>query len=187
MPRLFIAISLPDARKAELVSLSRPLRSFGWTPSDRLHLTLRFLGEVPESETARLERELEGVRVLSFLLHTEGLGVFPAHPPFQVLWAGLGRAHPRLFQLRQQIDDRLLRTGVATDLRRFHPHVTLARLGRAASEGAVRQFLKDEASFEGAPFEVEGFGLFESTLLPKGALHSLRRSYPLARSGQTPT
>lgn len=186
MPRLFIGIALPEARRNELAALSRPLRGFAWTPREQLHLTLRFVGEVEEPAAQALERSLGEVRVASFLLPLQGLGVFPPRPPFQVLWLGLGQAHPRLFQLRQQLDDRLLRLGIETELRRFHPHVTLARLRKESSEGAVRKFLKDEGCFEGAPFKAEYFGLFESRLRPEGALHRLRRAYPLDANAQTP-
>ena len=177
--RLFIAIDLPAAHRAVLVALGAPTRGLAWTPPGQLHLTLRFLGDIDEGRLADLTTALARVRVEPFVLPLEGLGAFPPRGLAQVLWAGVGHGHPRLFQLRQQIDDSLLALGLPVDLRLFHPHVTLARVKREASPAAVAQFLKQHREFAAAPFRAEAFNLYASELLPTGAVHTLRQSFPL--------
>ena len=108
--RLFIAIPLPDSVRKQLTSLYEPIRGIVWTRPEQLHLTLRFLGEVDESLVAPLEDSLTTVRVEPFLLPVEGTGSFPLRGPARVVWVGIGAGHPRLYQLRQQLDDALLST-----------------------------------------------------------------------------
>ena len=180
--RLFIAIDLPAAHRTALVALGVPTRGLAWAPPEQLHLTLRFLGDVDETHVADLTAALARVRVEPFVLPVEGLGTFPPRGPAQVLWAGVGHGHPRLFQLRQQIDDALLALGLPVDLRLFHPHVTLARVKRDASPAAVAQFLKQHRDFAAAPLRAEAFNLYASELHPAGAVHTLRQSFPLVVS-----
>jgi len=178
--RLFIAIDLPAVHRAALAALGAPTRGLAWTPLEQLHLTLRFLGDIDEARIADLTTALARVRVEPFILPLEGLGAFPPRGPAQVLWAGVGHGHPRLFQLRQQIDDALLALGLSVDLRIFHPHVTLARVKREASPATVVQFLKQHREFAAAPFRAEAFNLYASELRPAGAVHTLRQGFPLA-------
>jgi 2'-5' RNA ligase len=178
--RLFIAIDLPAAHRAALAALGAPTRGLAWTSPEQLHLTLRFLGDIEETRIADLTTALARVRVEPFVLPLEGLGTFPPRGSAQVLWVGVGHGHPRLFQLRQQIDDSLLALGLPVDLRVFHPHVTLARVKRDASPATVAQVLKRHREFAAAPFRAEAFNLYASELLPAGAVHMLRQSFPLA-------
>ncbi len=178
--RLFVAIPLPDALRGELAALYERLPGVAWTRPEQLHLTLRFLGDVETALGASAERALERVRVEPFILPVGGTGAFPPRGVPRVLWAGVGAGHPRLHQLRQQIDDALLAAGLALDVRIFHPHATLARVRAEAAPGAVSQFLRRHRAFEAAPFRVEQFRLYASELRPAGAIHTVKREYPLA-------
>jgi 2'-5' RNA ligase len=179
--RLFLALSVPDGVRRVLATLTEPAAAgLAWTHPAQLHLTLRFLGDVPEETIPRLIDELATVRIAPFLLPIEGVGAFPPRPPARVLWAGVAHADPRLFQLRQQVDDALLRTALPVDLRNFHPHVTLARVGERAAPAAAR-WLRTHAEFAAPPFRAEHFDLFASRLEPAGAVHVLKHRFPLAR------
>ena len=178
--RLFVALTLPDPVRAALVALTQPLRGVAWTPPAQLHLTLRFLGNVPADQIAPLAARLATVCVEPFILPVEGLGVFPPKRPPRVMWVGVGSGHPRLHQLRQQLDDTLLATGLEVDLRTFHPHVTLARCADGAA-AAVSHWLHAHREFVAPPFRVESFELYASELRPDGAVHTLKRSFPLAK------
>lgn len=177
--RLFIAIDPPDVVREQLRALHEPVRGFAWTRPEQLHLTLRFLGDVEIALRDSLEAALARVAVETFILPVGGLGVFPPHGAARVLWAGIGRGHTRLHQLRQQIDDAVLGCGVALDVRHFSPHVTLARVKDEAPPGAVTQFLKRHADYEAALFRVTDFALYASELRPSGAVHTPWRIFPL--------
>lgn len=182
--RLFVAIDPPEPVRHALHALVRPLRGVHWTPPHQYHLTLRFIGDVEVAQLEGIEHALVAVRVESFLLPLEGVGSFPPKRPPTVLWAGVGRGHPRLFQLRQRVDDALLASGLTElEVRTFHPHVTLARCGREVSANAVAQFLHDHRDYEGPLFRAEAFSLYQSELRPGGAVHTELLRVPLAISG----
>lgn len=179
--RLFVAIDAPEPVRAALAALGRPLRGIAWTPPHHYHLTLRFLGEVDAEKRDAIERALVAVRVESFILPVETIGSFPPNRPPRVLWAGVGRGHPRLFQLRQRVDDALLGSGLADlDVRTFHPHFTLARCGPGYVSAEVNRWLRDHGEFTGPPFRAEAFTLYQSELAAGGAVHTALLRVPLA-------
>lgn len=176
--RLFIALTPPDAVRDELAKLAQPLPGVNWTRPSQLHVTLRFLGDVPLDQIERMIARLESIRVEPFILPVEGLGTFPPNRPPRVLWIGVGSGHPRLFQLRQRVDDALLASGIQLDLKTFHPHVTLARPTEIAAP-AIAHWLHTHRDFAAPPFRVESFDLYSSELRPSGAVHTLKHSFPL--------
>ena len=88
--RLFIALSPPPAVRAAVSALRTPSRNVRWTPTEQLHVTLRFLGETPGDLTELLLERLNSVRVEPFVIPVEGVGVFPQKGPPRVLWVGIG-------------------------------------------------------------------------------------------------
>lgn len=166
MPRLFVALPLPETVRAELAARAEPLAGAAWAPADNLHLTLRFIGEVSEARGEELAEALATVHVEPFILSPTGMGAFPTRGPARVVWAGFGTAHPRLFQLRKRVDDALLRVESGLDVSTFHPHVTLARLGREYDPRELARYLARQSESEGAPFRVNEFHLMASELQP---------------------
>jgi RNA 2',3'-cyclic 3'-phosphodiesterase len=179
MSRLFVALTPPEAVRAELAALAEPLVGVDWTPPANLHLTLRFIGETGPERQAGIEDALAGVRVEPFVLPVEGTGVFPARGRAKVVWVGTGHAHTRLFQLRQRVDDALLSVALDLDVRHFHPHLTLGRIRENADEKALARYLKRHDSFEAPPFRVDEFQLYASELGPGGAAYRVLRRFPL--------
>jgi 2'-5' RNA ligase len=177
--RLFLALDAPDPVCRALAVLAGPVPGMAWTPPERLHLTLRFLGDTPVASLAPLCERLRAIRVAPFLLPVAGLGVFPPRGQPRVLWCGVGRGHPHLHQLRQRVDDVILALGLEADLRHFVPHFTLARVG-PAKPAAIAQWLHRWRDFEAPPFRVERFCLFASELRPAGAVHARLEEFPLS-------
>src|SRR4051812_17178428 len=169
--RLFIALTLPDAVRQTLAVITTPLPGVHWTATDQLHVTLRFLGEVPVETIAPMIQRLASVQVAPFILPIEGVGAFPPVRPARIVWVGVGSGHPRLFQLRQRLDDALLASGLQLDVRTFHPHVTLGRCTEDASAAAAH-WLHTHREFAAPPFRVEAFDLYASELRPGGAVHT---------------
>lgn len=177
--RLFIALAVPSAVRDALVALAEPLPGLAWTRPDQLHVTLRFLGDVPVEKIEPIVARLAQVRVAPFILPIEGTGSFPPNGPARVLWIGTGSGHPRLFQLRQRLDDALLAAGLPLDVRVFLPHITLARATEKAA-GAAARWLKTHREAFAPPFMAEAFDLCASELRPEGAVHVLKQRFPLA-------
>ena len=177
--RLFLALALPPAVRTALASLAEPWPGVTWTRPEQLHVTLRFLGDVATAEIERVTKRLATVRVAPFILPIEGIGTFPPNRPPRIVWIGIGSGHPRLFQLRQRLDDALIAAGLQLDVRTFHPHVTLARCTEDAA-ATVTPWAHANREAEAPPFRVEAFDLYASELLPSGAVHTLRERFPLA-------
>ncbi len=179
--RLFVAIQPTEPVRAALIALHGEIARARWTPPQHLHLTLRFIGGVSDSARQQIEDALSVVRVQPFFLAVEGAGRFPPRGHPSVVWAGIA-GHPHLHQLRQQVDDRLLATGVPFELRPFVPHFTLARTSEA-SAGAVEQWLKQHRDFTGPAWRVDAFHLMVSDLKPEGAEHRVLKTFPLGTPG----
>ena len=176
--RLFVARTPPPAVRDSLAARAVPLPGVAWTRPEQLHVTLRFLGDVPPEQIEPLIARLETVRVGPFILPLEGVGSFPPNRPPRIVWMGVGSGHPRLFQLRQRLDDALLAAGMQLDVRTFHPHVTLARAAESAAS-AVSHWLHTRRDATAPPFRVEAFELYSSVLQPAGAVHTLLRRFAL--------
>lgn len=176
--RLFIALDPPQAVRDALTELYEPIRDLRWTRPEQLHVTMRFLGEVAPEAEERLIGRLAAIRVEPFLLPVEGVGAFPPKRPPHVLWAGIGSGHPRLFQLRQRIDDAILAAGIDADMRTFHAHITLARCGPAAARPAA-EWQKRHATFAAPSFRVTSFNLYSSHPSPEGSTYTPEATFPL--------
>jgi 2'-5' RNA ligase len=177
--RLFVALTPPPAVRDKLAALAHPLPGVSWTRPEQLHVTMRFIGDVPSEQIESLIERLTKVQVSPFILPVEVVGTFPPNRPPRILWIGVGSGHPRLFQLRQRLDDALLAAGLQLDVRVFHPHVTLARATEDAA-AAITHWVHAHRDLAAPPFRVESFDLYASELRPEGAVHTLKHRFPLA-------
>jgi RNA 2',3'-cyclic 3'-phosphodiesterase len=173
MPRLFVAIDIPEELKPRLLALRTAALPARWVEPEQFHLTLRFIGEVDEASGRAVDAALRGIDASRFTLRLKGLGHFRRH----VLWVGV-QSCPPLMSLQTQIEDALRRAGLAGDEGRYVPHVKLARL-KWPPRDQLRSFLNEHALFCAEPFEVEHFVLYESRLAKQGATHLRRAAYAL--------
>jgi 2'-5' RNA ligase len=168
--RLFIAIDIPEALARTLGDLDPNLRGVRWLPPEQVHLTLSFLGDVPEDAEARLRENLGVIGFSAFFLPLAGTGAFPGKGRPSVIWIGVGSGHPHLFQLHKRVQDAALAAGLEPDLRPWHPHVTLARC-RDVSRESISPFLKTNVDLDAGTFRVESFALYSSELKQEGSIH----------------
>lgn len=180
--RLFLAVDLPEAARRQLEGCAAELPGTRWVAPAQLHLTLRFLGGVPEGEIDALRVRLARVEAPAFQLSLAGVGVFPGAPsrrnPPRVLWAGVTPAEP-VRRLKQAIDG-VLGPDPEAHGRDFSPHVTLARF-KEPPGGPLEPYLERHAALTCPPFPVESFVLYESQTLPDGPRYSVVAEYPLGR------
>jgi 2'-5' RNA ligase len=181
MPRLFVALDLPEDRRALLEALQTDALSARWTPPEQYHLTLRFVGDVPDQQAEAVAQALAPVPVAPFSLQSPGLGVFPSRRKPRVLFADIQRVEA-LMTLQHRIDEALLSAGVDRADKPFHPHITVARLKRARPQ-TVRDYLRERQDFRLAPFPVTEFVLYQSDLTSEGAIHTPRARFALDADG----
>jgi RNA 2',3'-cyclic 3'-phosphodiesterase len=173
--RLFIAITPPLAIQRSLVDLDPQIRGVRWTERSQMHLTLGFFPDVPEDVDLALRERLSAIEFRAFFLPIEGIGTFPAKGPPKIIWIGVGKGHPHLFQLHKRVQDAALAVGLEADLRPWHPHITLARC-RDVLGGALRKFFKSNADLDAGMFRVDAFYLYCSELTPAGPIHTCQLS-----------
>ncbi len=177
MYRLFTAIDLPSNISKQISNISYGLPGAKWIDEDQLHLTLRFIGEVDGAVFLDIKEVLLSISMQPFKLQLKGLGYFPPRKSPRVLWVGIVK-NPFLDKIRNRIESKLIKTGLAPEGRKFAPHITLARLKNTPAN-RLGSFLAGNGLFETHPFEVKNFLLYSSKLTPKGAIHTIEASYPL--------
>jgi 2'-5' RNA ligase len=178
VPRLFVALDLPDDVKRSLEPLAKGLGDVRWSTPDQQHLTLRFLGEVDNGTTHDVVDALATVPALPFELRLKGLGHFPPRGEPQVLWVGVDRS-AELKSLKRRIDRALAAVGMRPESRKFAPHVTIARIRAPLSPTRLGTYLMRHSLYRSAAFPISSFHLYSSWLRPDGAEHQLEASYEL--------
>ena len=169
--RLFVAIDVPESMRKTLGDLDPQIRGVRWMGDEQIHLTLGFFGDVGEDVEAKLRERLGAVAFRAFFIPIVGLGTFPPKGPPKIIWIGVSRGHPHLFQVHKRVQEAALNAGIEPGLRPFHPHITLARC-RGVSPGAVRRFLQSNADLDLGLLRVEAFHLYSSKLTPAGPIHT---------------
>jgi RNA 2',3'-cyclic 3'-phosphodiesterase len=179
MARIFIGLELPVVIRDHLALLGGGVPGARWEQRDKLHLTLRFIGEIEGELLRALGLALERVTAPRLQLELASVGFFPPRGQPRSLWTGI--ADPTtLVELHRRIERALAPTGIAPDPRKFAPHVTLARL-RDAPDDRVAAFLVHNSLFRSARFELGSFAMFSSVRTASGSKYRVERVYPLDR------
>lgn len=176
MPRLFIAIPMPEEVAIDLERMSTGLPGARWTDPDDFHLTLRFVGEVDNPTFQELGEALASIQAPPFELALKGLGVFPPRGEPHTLWVGVEDPEP-LLALKRRIDRVVRSLGIPDERRNFHPHVTIARFRTPPPSDRLGSWIWGRSLFRTRPFPVSHFNLYSSLLRPEGAEHTVEATY----------
>jgi 2'-5' RNA ligase len=182
--RTFIAVDLPSKVKeqiGEIVGRLRPLgAAVGWVRPEGLHLTLKFLGEIPQEQLARISPAIQaGVATIApFSFVLAQLGGFPNLQRPRVLWIGVPEGHEGLKRLQGSIEEQLLRLGFPGEDRAFSPHLTIGRVKSPQGLGPLLAKLPS-ISFRSDPIPVSEVKLMRSQLRPTGAEYSALEVFAL--------
>ena len=167
--RMFVAIGLPDPPAGGLAALDPGLPGLRWLPAAGLHLTLSFLGAVPEEQEEPLVEALRAIEGQPFPLVLKGLGSFGRRGRAGIVWAGV-EPSTELSRLHRAVTSAVLAAGLEVEKRPFRPHVTLGRCKVPPVPG-LQAFLESYAAADFGTFTAGGFTLYRSILRPGGAEH----------------
>lgn len=179
--RTFIAIDLPPAIQETLDKQTTRLRQIlgddlvRWIPSQNMHLTLKFLGNLPLSHLDFFKRMLTQAAESNpqFDLQISGLGSFPNSKRPRVLWAGI-YAPAGLTSLQKMIEDGATRLGYNKEERPFSPHLTLARVRQGISAQGLHKVSTALSTFQLGKI---GIARVDSVHLYQSDLHSEGSNY----------
>ncbi len=191
--RTFCAVELPEnacARATEHIKRLRqefPDINASWNRGGEFHLTLKFLGEIPQTRVESFSRAtalaVEGFS--PFKIIVEGVGVFPAHGSPKVLWIGISDLTKKLNQIYERLDEECAKEGFTAEQRPFHPHLTLARLRKPQSARTLALAHK-EMPFEAIEISVTELLVIRSELSSEGSKYSVISRHPLGARASLP-
>lgn len=185
-----MAVNLASQVRAEIDTVTEALRCAGvatgahvrWVPAENLHVTLKFLGHIPDGRVAPVRVALRhvGVQAAPFTVGARGLGVFPTPRRARVVWVGLEA--PELGVLAGRVDDAMAAVGFPRESRTFTPHITIGRVKDPRGWGGVLEAI---ASYGAQPFgdsRIDEIVLYRSELRPQGPLYTALERVPLGAS-----
>jgi RNA 2',3'-cyclic 3'-phosphodiesterase len=187
--RLFVALEIPSAVRDHLAALSKELgaletpstgRKARWVRPANLHVTLKFIGEVPPAKLDAIRDALSTVRSeRPAELRFRGLGFYPSEKRPRVFWAGI-EASPNLVLLAGDIDAVLEKLGVGRERRPFTPHLTLARFEPPGVSEKLAGRVRENVTRDFGALRTGEFHLIESKLKPSGAEYTTLQSFRFA-------
>ena len=180
--RVFVAINPPpEARRAALEAARETAPDLGdgvrWTKPENVHVTLKFLGEVPDEALAGIRgalREACSVHA-AFDARLRGLGAFPSTRRARVVWAGMDEGSRETSALAASVEAALEPLGFRREGRRYVPHATLGRV-RGSPVGIEKP---GEGVLETPRFRVVSAELTRSTLTPRGSIYETLEAFTL--------
>jgi len=177
--RCFIAIELPTEVKHGMERVQEVLRrsrsvDASWTRPEGMHLTLKFLGEVPETRASEINGALSsGLATAERLrLAGSGVGAFPDPKNARVVWIGVSGGTVRLISLQSAVEAALAAIGFEREKRAFSPHLTLGRIKHIRSREAWLEALESVSTSSLPSFAVEKVSMMKSELRPTGAVYT---------------
>jgi 2'-5' RNA ligase len=183
--RTFVAVELPDQVRATIAAAQAELRgalgarasSVRWVDPASTHLTLKFLGDTPESAVPGIEVALRAALAggSAFALRTGALGCFPSGRSPRVLWLGLDGELGPLTAARDAVEAAIAPLGWPTEARPFSPHLTLGRLRPDASPAERAGIGKAAGAIwppPPTPLPVAAVSLIRSELGSRGARYT---------------
>ncbi len=141
--------------------------------TENMHITLRFIGEIPPATVQRLCSSLEqDMRFNAFKVNISGLGVFPNIRRPRVIWAGVTDGMDELIQLHSSVEKTVSRLGLPREKEKYIPHVTLARVKSGRNIARLVKIIEQYIDTVFGVIIVDHISVKRSILTPKGPIYS---------------
>lgn len=179
MIRTFIAVEFPDRFFDQIKKIESVLDIPGikLVEPKQVHITLKFLGDVNESDVDPISSALSKVNCEPFEAKIKSIGVFPKPAYIKVIWLG---AEGNFEALHTEVERVLLPFKFEMD-NKFSPHATLARVKHIREKAMLLENLKKLENIELGTMNVNSISLKKSTLRPEGPIYETLREIPLKK------
>lgn len=176
MVRSFICVEINDSDVVnQIEEILTKIRFSGvrTVKSFQLHLTLKFLGEIPESRISTIKKEIQTINIPPFEISLQEMGCFPNLNYIRVVWIGIKEGSNNLKQLAHMIEEKLNPIGFPKEKRGFSPHLTLARIKKlqTADKKKLTTIIQESKEKSFGIQLIEELILKKSTLTPKGPIY----------------
>jgi 2'-5' RNA ligase len=175
--RCFVAVDVDDAPLR--TAFNRTQRAIESTGADvksvegeNIHITLKFLGEIPESKTAQVADLIKGISFKSFTLDFHGVGVFPALSRPSVVWAGVSGDASEMLAVFTGLERGLRGLGFEPERRPFQPHVTLCRVKSGRNRAQLAEAIEMMKYEVFGPLRLEHIRFKKSILTRNGPIYT---------------
>lgn len=174
--RSFIAIDLENQIIDRVAGFQKTLVNTGadlkLVEAQNIHITLRFLGEVPLSLIEEIRDKLKILQFNQLEVSIQGIGVFPDVRHFNIIWVGIEKGVLQLIEIHSKIEAMLKHLGVRPDGRGFSPHVTVARVRSAKNKDRLIDLIIRGRDQDFGTFRVDSIKLKRSVLTPGGPIYT---------------
>ena len=177
MVRVFIAVDIDDPPVLGRLERIRDTVSSTGVPmkpveTENMHVTIRFIGEVPESRVEDIIREaLEPIEMEEFRIKLVGLGGFPNPYRPRVVWIGVTEGADKLVEINRIVERGVRRAGFKPERAEFHPHVTIARVKGTRNLEKLVKIMISYRDIEFGEMTVSSVRLKKSTLTRRGPIY----------------
>lgn len=179
MPRLFVALPVPEEIADALIVLQSGVPDARWVPPENFHVTLCFAGEVQGGTMRDLEDELGDIAGPPFAVAIAGVEQFSSSKQPRALVARVEKSD-RLDWLQQKVSTVARNCGIELERRKFRPHVTLGRFPNNTETGHhLAQFMASHSTFKVGPWIAEHFALYSSRSGRNGSIYAEEAAYGL--------
>jgi len=181
MIRLFVALKIPVDVKNKLLQICNQLTQtpelLKWEKPEKIHLTLKFIGEVEEELVSSIAKEIAFVEEYnSFNFSVAKFGFFFRSGEPKILWAGL-KTDESIYSLVEEMNKRLSIFSIPVEKRKFKPHLTMLRIKRNPGTEFINNF--EKYSIDNMNFNAREITLIKSELYPTGARYTDIKKYNL--------
>ncbi|MFX0050785.1 MAG: RNA 2',3'-cyclic phosphodiesterase [Candidatus Hermodarchaeota archaeon] len=139
----------------------------------QLHLTLKFLGEVPNPRISTIKEAIERIDEPQFEIELKSMGCFPNPNYIRVVWIGISKGNEQLMQITQTVEELLTPMGFPKEKRKYSPHLTLARIKALnnTDKNTLQKFIRDSKGKSYGIQLIDKVILKKSTLTPSGPIY----------------
>ncbi|MDP2861386.1 MAG: RNA 2',3'-cyclic phosphodiesterase [Desulfobacterales bacterium] len=185
--RAFIALRLPENVLSSINKIQEDLKQYRlpvrWVRPENIHLTLKFFGNISESDTESI-----GIAMCdcagccsSLTLSAKGIGVFPSVARPRIIWAGFSGRISLLLSFQDALEKRLEKSGFKKEERPFKGHLTIGRFKDRVNSERLIEAIRKHKDFNTDLFNAGEIILFKSDLLPAGPVYTELLSVPLTQ------